>query len=300
MSKDGTSTREGAVKKKRKGTSSENDQDVDIYKVITEFEEKEALSRSSEVDAEIYSDTCQEIRKLLAEIMGLKLGENAAEKTQEIQDGGRNICINVATLKRLNRLGKIRLLADKEAIAAEKQKLDSINLTYQNLLYECQHLAHETSKCFQFKSKDNDIELATVDEFLKRAPAEFVGKFNSEEDGEDKTLQEHKRRLIRLEWELQERKNLSTLCSAVKEENTQLTKVIAGLKNKLDGLAPKLAKVSEATKPVQEHLDIPIDKTRSEHKIANLLPDPLYTFYVYAKTYAQVFDEGKVMLSHRY
>lgn len=66
---------------------------------------------------------------------------------------------------------------------------------------------------------------------------------------------------------------------------------IVELKSRLEGLAPRLAAVLEATKPLQEHLGLPIDKTRQEHKLALLLPDPLYLLYANVDAYKNVYSK---------
>lgn len=63
------------------------------------------------------------------------------------------------------------------------------------------------------------------------------------------------------------------------------------LKDRLEGLAPRLHAVLEATKPLQEHLGLPIDKTRAEHKLALLLPDPLYLLYANIDAYKNVYSK---------
>lgn len=55
----------------------------------------------------------------------------------------------------------------------EKQRVDSTHLLLQNLLYEADHLNKEVTKCLQFKSKDEEIELVDVEDFYKEAPAEI-------------------------------------------------------------------------------------------------------------------------------
>lgn len=63
----------------------------------------------------------------------------------------RQACVQIALLKKLNRLEKYRTISTREALSSEKQKVDSTNLQYQNLLYEAAHLISEYKKCKQFK-----------------------------------------------------------------------------------------------------------------------------------------------------
>lgn len=78
------------------------------------------------------------------------------------------------------------------------------------------------------------------------------------------------------------------MCKKLVEEKKKLEEDIAERKNKLDKLQPLLLTVLESTKPVQEHLGLFIDKTKSEHKVASLLPNPLYLFYANIVAYRQV------------
>jgi THO complex subunit 5 len=101
----------------------------------------------------------------------------------------------------------------------------------------------------------------------------------------------HELRLARLEWELQQRIHLADMCKKLEEEKKKLEADIAERKSKLDKLGPLLSTVMEATKPVQEHLGLLIDKTQAEHKLASLLPNPLYLFYANIDAYRQVNGE---------
>lgn len=76
-------------------------------------------------------------------------------------------------LKKLNRLEKVRTRAGRDALHKEKQRVDSTHLLLQNLLYEADHLNKEVTKCLQFKSKDEEIELVPLEDFYEDAPAEI-------------------------------------------------------------------------------------------------------------------------------
>ena len=105
-------------------------------------------------------------------------------------------------------------------------------------------------------------------------------------------MMKHELRLARLEWELQQRIHLADMCKKLEEEKKKLEADITERKNKLDKLGPLLATVMEATKPVQEHLGLHIDKTLAEHKLASLLPNSLYLFYANIDAYRQVNDKS--------
>lgn len=72
---------------------------------------------------------------------------------------------------------------------------------------------------------------------------------------------------------------------------------IIKLKNRLEGLAPRLAAVLDAAKPLQEHLGLPFDKIRAEHKLASLLSDPLYLLYANVDAYISVYSKYDINFS---
>jgi len=77
------------------------------------------------------------------------------------------------TLKKLNRLDKLRTKQCRDNTQARRQQVDSYHLQLQNLLYEVLHLEKEVSKCLQFKSGDEDIDLVSLEEFYRNAPPEI-------------------------------------------------------------------------------------------------------------------------------
>lgn len=81
--------------------------------------------------------------------------------------------MNLVALKKLNRLEKVRTRAGRDALHKEKQRVDSTHLLLQNLLYEADHLNKEVTKCLQFKSKDEEIELVSLEDFYTNAPTEI-------------------------------------------------------------------------------------------------------------------------------
>ena len=89
---------------------------------------------------------------------------------------------------------QLRTRTSREATAAGKGKVDALHLQLQNLLYEVLHLQKEVrcwtdpltltciiiiksilqvTKCQQFKSKDEEVDLIPVEEFYALAPEEI-------------------------------------------------------------------------------------------------------------------------------
>lgn len=186
----------------------------------------------------------------------------------------------IVVLKKLNRLDKIRIRAGRDELHKEKLSVDSNRLQLQNLLYEADHLKKEVHRCYQFKSQDEDIELVPLEEFYENAPEDISRPDQTKED-------EHARRLARLEWELQQRKELSALC---KELQTSIEKVVDennAKGDRLKSLAPRLQDLLKSTRPLQESLEMEIEKDWEVQKLARLLPRPLYLLYANSQAYGE-------------
>ncbi|KAG5872557.1 hypothetical protein JTB14_033976 [Gonioctena quinquepunctata] len=269
-------TSSSSLKKKRKTANTDNEPDVDIYKKVVAFEEKEAVNRQSEIDASIYFELCKDIKETLKEVYDQKVSGSATKNSNK--DLQTEIFIKLCVIKKLNRIDKIKHVFGKDTMTTEKHKCDSIKLSYQNLVYELHHLVAETNKCLAFKSKDEDIELVSFEDFMRDAPESLSKKFQNY-DPQDRE-QKHGLRLARLEWELTQRKNLAQLCKSLIEEQKKLGQDLVERKEKLNALRPLLNNIINSTKPLQEHLDMSLNELRVEHKLAYLLPDQLYIFYV--------------------
>ena len=187
------------------------------------------------------------------------------------------------TLKKLNRLEKLRIKRSRDATNQSKQGVDSFNLQLQNLLYEVLHLKKEVTKCVHFKSADENLTLIPEEQFFKEAPEDISKPELTKSDP-------HAMKLARLQWELAKRKELSE--EAEKEENERdgLEMAIRQREERLRELQPQLKAVLEATKPVQDYLNLPLDHKRDQNKLAMLLPAPLYICFSQVSAFAEASD----------
>ena len=60
----------------------------------------------------------------------------------------------------------------RDQVLEVRQKVDTNHLQYQNLLYESIHLQKEISKCADFKSKMDEIDLISREELFKSIESE--------------------------------------------------------------------------------------------------------------------------------
>lgn len=136
-----------------------------------EAEEIEMEARNGEEDLQLFRETCMELRRLMTEILHLKTsGKLDDQTTKEMTAKRVEASLLFVTLKKLNRLDKLRLKKARDATHDSKQRVDAFHLELENLLYEVFHLRKEVDKCLEFKSKDEDIELISVEEFYVEAP----------------------------------------------------------------------------------------------------------------------------------
>ncbi|XP_058054866.1 THO complex subunit 5 homolog [Anopheles bellator] len=278
-------------KKRRKTSSTSNAEGVavttkvtkeDVYANTVEFEEQEAGKRSSVKDAQLFHATCDELRDLFAEIAKLK-SENSDEARLKIAEKRIEGSLAFVLLKKLNRLDKVRIRDGREALHKEKLRVDSNRLQLQNLLYEAEHLKREVQRCYLFKSQDEEIELVPVEEFYQRAPKTVSQPEKTKTD-------EHSRRIARLEWELQQRKELDAHLKELQTLKEAMHKDIVAKSERLDSLAPRLQDLLVATRPLQEALQMPIEKGWEIQKNVRLLAQPLYLLYANVTAYGDACD----------
>lgn len=245
------------------------------------LEEAEAEKRDPEKDLVMFKQACDEIRRVMKDILEIKKGRNV---DNDILEKRIQACMMFVALKKLNRLEKIRNKKARDATNDMKQKVDSYHLQLQNLLYEVTHLQKEVNKCLEFKSKDEDIELVPVNEFYKMAPAEISKPEITKNDN-------HKQTLARLDWELEQRKRLAEKCTVAESTKDVISQEIKTKQEYLDNLSPRLNTILQATIPVQNYLGMPIDTLRTQHKLARFLPSPLFIFFIQASAYAEGCDK---------
>lgn len=247
---------------------------------VIRFEEGEALRRPAEKDADLYIKTCEKFKQILAEMTELKAQgtEQADEQLREKKIAGSFL---LTVLKKLSRLDKVRVRHGRDELHKEKLSVDSNKLQLQNLLYEADHLRREVKQCLQFKSQDEEIDLVAEEQFFAEAPESISQPDKTKTD-------DHKRRLARLEWELHQRKKLAVTCCELQAAKESVAREIDTNTSRLLSLAPCLTKLLEATRPLQEALDINLEKEWAIDHKAELLSRPLYVAFSNLCAYDEV------------
>ncbi|XP_054718648.1 THO complex subunit 5 homolog B-like [Uloborus diversus] len=228
-----------------------------------------------------FKETCDKIRKHFHSILLAK--QRNGDKSASIEDHRTDICLLVMCLKKLNRLDKHQWKKSRDAVNERKQKVDALNLQYQNLLYEVTHLQKEVTKCLEFRSKDEEIELVSVDEFYKDAPESISNPKVTKVDPHELTM-------ARLMWELEQRKQFALKLKEAEIAKEEHKQKIKKLKDQLSNVLPTLQSIIEAAEPLQSKLGMPFQAMHVKHKAAKFLPKPLYILYLHACAYRESLD----------
>lgn len=265
------------------GDSHPTTPDRDIYKVAVKFEEQEADSRDSDRDAELFSAACQRLKTSLQQIHRLKSSsENSASDLLEVR---HDVAMGVLVLKKLNRLEKLRLAAARARTNQSRASLDSFHLTLENLLYTVLHLRKEIGRCVAFRSRDEDISLVPVDEFLCDAPENIATPGIASGD-------EHQLHVARLSWELEQRKQLTAACKLLMDSQHTVSRAIDTRRASLHALTPKLDTLLQSTKSLQSELGVKLDEERDQQRMSRLLSEPLYAIFLHMSSFAKTCDSS--------
>uniref|UniRef100_A0A3Q1HK53 THO complex 5 n=1 Tax=Anabas testudineus TaxID=64144 RepID=A0A3Q1HK53_ANATE len=270
---------EGGTPEMKRGRGDGDPQDLRVYS-----EEVELDGRDPEQDFLQYKESCESLATLMSEIQDLK-ASGAKEGCAEIEQRRMQSCIHFMNLKKLNRLAHMRLKRGRDQTHEAKQRVDVLHLQLQNLLYEVMHLQKEISKCLEFKSKHEEIDLVSEEEFYQEAPQEICRPQLTKNDP-------HQLTLARLDWELEQRKRLAEKYKESLTTKEKIQKTIEVKKEHLRSLQPGLNNIMQASLPVQEYLSMPFEQTQKQTEIARHLPPPLYVLFVQANAYGQACDRN--------
>ncbi|KAF8792705.1 THO complex subunit 5 like protein [Argiope bruennichi] len=233
---------------------------------------------------ENFVETCQKMRDYFHNICISRRGKENESVILQLRPF---VCMLTMRLKKLNRLDKHQWKKSRDAVNERKQKVDALHLHYQNLLYEVTHLQKEVTKCLEFRSLDEEIELVTVEEFYRDAP-DAISK------PDITMLDPHELRLARLFWESEQRKRF-----AQKLKEAEITKQLyiesqKILQENLASILPILRSIIDAAEPFESKMGMPLQVMHVTHKLARYLPKPLYVLYVQANAYKEHYEGKKI------
>lgn len=244
---------------------------VDYFQV----EEQEARSRDSKEDECLFREACAEIQRNMKKIYEAKQRGKCQEEVEDLRIRTSFLFLQ---LKKLNRLDKHRLKAARDAVSEKKQKVDNFHLQLQNMTYEVMHLQKEVTKCMEFRSKDEEIDVVPVEQYCRETG----------QTADDP----HQLTLGRLHWELEQRKQLAKKVDELESCRQGFQKEIEKKKQCIDNLQPTLLSILEATRPLHQELGLPLQAQAVEHSQAQALPQPLYVLYVQCHAYRHAHGDS--------
>ena len=274
--------------KKMDTSNSEEAEKMEVSKALKFDENEYVLSRSSDQDIADSSEITLKLKSVVNEMAKLKSKDvvNEADKNQMVQLKSE-ACVLVTLMRRLNRYGQIRCKLLREKSSAAKEKVDAKYLQLMNVQYEISHLKKEIQKCLNFKSKDEEIDLVSIEELKSNADAEI---YDAEKVGDDPYLL----KLAQLQFELSERKRLGGEFKESVRERAKVKAVIEQKKRTLHKLLPNVDEVIKATKPLEEALGVETFFSEIHDRVKHL-PTPLFVLYCQATAYAEAFGDDSMV-----
>lgn len=126
----------------------------------------------------MFKSTCDKMKDLLTKIHEAKntASTSGGRKSESMTDLKNEFLMHFLSLKKLNRLDKLRTKNTRDLTIEAKSKVDNFHLQLQNLLYEVLHLQKEVTKCLQYRSSDEEMELVSLKEFYAEAPEDVAKK----------------------------------------------------------------------------------------------------------------------------
>lgn len=113
---------------------------------------------------------CTELLRLLEEEAGDSSLVTSGAGDDPLSQLRRKILVEMVELRTMNWEAQESVNAIKETTSREKQSVDKIQLDIQNIYYQHKHLRNEIDRCEDFRSKHENIELVSLDEFYKTNP----------------------------------------------------------------------------------------------------------------------------------
>ena len=248
------------------------------------LEEKQAKERSAAKDSAKFKGTCNDMKQILGKVLEIKQSSNSRKSSEPLNELKTDFLMHLMTLKKLNRLDKLRTKQSRDQTVEAKAKVDSCHLQLQNLLYEVLHLQKEVTKCLQYKSADEDMDLAPLEEFYRDAPDDI----KNEEKIQDNP---HSLRLARLEYERLQRQTQSEEFHCLEKEKEALESHISKKQENLASLKPHLSNMLHSTEPVQKLLKMPLNEQRDQMEKAKYLPSPLFVLFSETRAFGQACGE---------
>ncbi|KAK4434424.1 THO complex subunitB [Sesamum alatum] len=238
------------------------------------------------VDVAALFDMLRQCKDSAEEIVAKMLAiKTEAEPKSQLRELVTQILLNFVTLRQVNR----SILLEEDGVKAEtehaKVPVELTRLQLHSLMYEKNHYAKAIKACKEFRTKYPGIELVPEEEFIRNAPEDIKSSILS-------TDRTHDLMLKRLNYELNQRKELCKLREKLELQKKALQETIANRKKFLSSLPSQLKALKKASLPVQHQLGVLQTKKLMQHQLAELLPPPLYVIYSQLFAQKEAFGEN--------
>eukprot|EP00039_Didymoeca_costata_P022840 m.5327 g.5327 ORF g.5327 m.5327 type:complete len:620 (+) comp3275_c0_seq1:2-1861(+) len=208
---------------------------------------------------------------------GMKEVQSLKKDKKDIREKVVAMLLLFVDLKRLVRQSFENVDSVSGDTSHTKEQVDSLHLQLQNLLYQKIHIQNESRRCYQFRSRHDDIDLISEEEFFKACP-------------EHKELKDdpHKLMIVRLEHEDRERKRLSEAVKKLKEQKNVVAKANDAKQDQLSRLPTYLKQLLEMATPMETIIGGENIQLIPEDSPARFLPTPLYVLYTNLCAYEKI------------
>ncbi|CAI7892748.1 unnamed protein product [Closterium sp. NIES-53] len=195
--------------------------------------------------------------------------ETASAALADIQEFSTEASVILLDLRRLNR----QILNDEERVKSETEAarapVDTTALRLHNIQYKMNHHARSIAAYRDFVSRHPDIELVSAHDFFMDAPESLKSEPGLEKDP-------HRLMLQRLNYELHQRKELVRAREMLEIRRRTLQESISSRKKFLGSLPGQLKALKKASGPLQQQMGMQHSRRVKQHRLASLLPPPLY------------------------
>ncbi|KAG0357624.1 hypothetical protein BG005_003318 [Podila minutissima] len=166
----------------------------------------------------------------------------------------------LSSLKGLNRDVSQQERHLKNDLAEQKHTVATVNLGYQNILYQRKYLVDEIARCRAMETLYQDVPLVSLEEFKQRAPEHLVNitpKNSTDTNNHNTTsntdsTDDHQLMLNQLQFELEERKRFDAEKRRLLAVKAQLAKANKARKAQLNRFEKQLEQYIGASAPIQE------------------------------------------------
>merc|ERR1711935_673161 len=225
--------------------------------IFPDFDEDSLVNSNPATFATLSGDFGESVaeikRHMTLMIKYKKEGINDRESYQQLRTKG---CLQIAILKRLNRLAQMGARQIREQTKDQLTGSDEHFLKLQNLQYQAHHLQNEIDSCMGFQSAHKKLDLKPAAEFTENAPETLREGIVSVDEELDEAEKEHRLTCARLKWENEERLELKKAAELIEAEKERLEELTQVKLTNLNNVRPQLQHILQVANGVRNKLGL--------------------------------------------